>query len=56
MNTITTWVELADMLAREWRGESIDRLRARELASTLLPHHPEMRATLTHLNRRLTAA
>lgn len=49
------WVELAYLLKVEFRGESIDRARARELATKLLPHFPELNYTLTHIQRRLAA-
>lgn len=48
------WTELAHILEIEWRGNSIDRRRARELAGNLLPAHPELKNTLTHIQARLS--
>lgn len=48
------WIELARLLRMEWSGDAIDRARALSLARTLLPHFPELRNTLTHIQRRLS--
>jgi hypothetical protein len=49
------WQELAGMLKTEWQGHGIDRQRALELARALMPTHPELRHTLSHLQNRLSA-
>jgi|GEM_PF-2098466 hypothetical protein len=49
------WIELAYLLEVEFRGEPIDRARARQLAASLLPRFPELTCTLTHIQRRLAA-
>lgn len=46
-------IQLAKMLETEHRGGQIDRIRARELARSLLPRHPEIRHTLTSVCERL---
>lgn len=47
-------VQLAQMLEVEFTTGSIDRVRARELAERLLPHHPELRNTLTSVRNRMS--
>lgn len=46
-------IQLAKILETEWKGGTIDRARARDLARRLLPHIPEMRATLTSVHERM---
>lgn len=53
MSTLEDMNQLARMLETEWRGGSIDRVRARELAASLLPRHPEIRHTLTSVFERM---
>jgi hypothetical protein len=52
-STMIQWKELARILEGEWRGQSIDSQRARDLADVLLPQFPELRNTLTHIQARL---
>jgi hypothetical protein len=44
---------LAKMLETEFTTGTIDRVRAHELAERLLPHHPELRNTLTSVRNRM---
>lgn len=53
MNTLQDMLQLAKMLETEWNGGGIDRVRARELAEKLLPHHPEIRNTLNSVRTRM---
>lgn len=50
------WQELAEILRTEWQGAAIDRRRAQILAGGLLPYHPELSNTLTHIQNRMAAA
>lgn len=54
MKTHDDMVQLAKMLEIEFHSGSIDRVRARELADKLLPHHPELHNTLTSVCRRMS--
>ena len=45
---------LAALLRQEWEGAPIDKAELRDLARRLLPHHPEIRSTLTHIDKRLS--
>lgn len=54
-STDRNWLELADILRREWQGSAIDRQRALDLAGRLGPNCPDMRHTLAHLRSRLGA-
>jgi hypothetical protein len=54
MNANHDMIQLAKMLETEWNGGGIDRARARELAETLLPHHPEIRNTLNSVRARMS--
>lgn len=53
MKSYDEMVQLAKMLEIEFNTGSIDRVRARELAERLLPHHPELRNTLTSVRNRM---
>lgn len=53
MKTFDDMMQLAKMLETEFSTGSIDRVRARELAERLLPHHPELRNTLTSVRNRM---
>jgi len=53
MSTLEDITLLAKMLETEWHGGQIDRKRARDLAATLLPRHPEIRHTLTSVYERM---
>ncbi len=53
MDTRLQWIELAQMLENEWHGERINRIKASELATSLLPSHPEMRWTLRSIQTRM---
>lgn len=53
MKTFDDMVQLAKMLEGEFHSGSIDRVRAHELAERLLPHHPELRNTLTSVRNRM---
>lgn len=53
---MTNWApmfELAHILELEWRGQPIDRHRARTLATMLLPEHPQIRSVLTSVQDRM---
>lgn len=54
MSTIEEMNQLAKMLETEWRGGQIDRVRARDLAASLLPRHPEIRHTLSSVYERMS--
>lgn len=54
MKTIDDMMQLAKLLETEHRSGAIDRVRARELAERLLPHHPELRNTLTSVRNRMS--
>ncbi|MBC7953489.1 MAG: hypothetical protein H7Z12_16920 [Rhodospirillaceae bacterium] len=54
MATYDDMKQLAKMLETEFNSGTIDRVRARELADKLLPHHPELRNTLTSVHRRMS--
>ncbi|HLO77575.1 MAG TPA: hypothetical protein VK196_14050 [Magnetospirillum sp.] len=54
MKTFDDMIQLAKMLEIEFQTGSIDRVRARELAESLLPHHPELRNTLTSVRNRMS--
>lgn len=54
MKTFDEMTQLAKMLEVEFSTGSIDRVRARELAERLLPHHPELRNTLTSVRNRMS--
>jgi hypothetical protein len=56
MRTFDDMVQLAKMLEVEFNTGSIDRVRARELADRLLPHHPELRNTLSSVRNRMARA
>jgi len=56
MSERLAWIELAKILECEWRGERVDRKQALEIASTLLPHHPEMRYTLNRIKSRMSTS
>lgn len=51
-STDRNWLELADILRREWQGAPFDRQRALELARQVRPGYPDMRHTLAHLGVR----
>jgi hypothetical protein len=54
---MTEWndmIELSRLLEAEFHGKPFDRMRARDLAYTLLPQHPEIRHTLRHVHERLS--
>ncbi|MEW5729196.1 MAG: hypothetical protein AB1918_15305 [Pseudomonadota bacterium] len=53
MNGFDDMIQLAKILETEWKGGSVDRVRARELASRLMPQMPELRATLTSVHERM---
>lgn len=54
MKTYDDMKQLAQMLEHEFITGTIDRVRARELADKLLPHHPELRNTLISVCRRMS--
>ncbi|HTH15322.1 MAG TPA: hypothetical protein VL974_01605 [Magnetospirillum sp.] len=54
MKTFDDMAQLAKMLEVEFNTGSIDRVRARELAERLLPHHPELHNTLTSVHNRMS--
>lgn len=54
MKTFDDMTQLAKMLEIEFSTGTIDRVRARELADKLLPHHPELHNTLTSVHRRMS--
>lgn len=54
MATYEDMKQLAKMLEIEHNNGTIDRVRARELADKLLPHHPELHNTLTSVHRRMS--
>lgn len=56
VKNVGQWQELAEILRTEWQGAAIDRRRAQILAGGLLPHHPELRNTLTHIQNRMATA
>lgn len=56
MDTRMQWIELAQILEAEWRGEHVNRSQARDLATNLLPKHPEMRMTLASVQTRMARA
>ena len=56
MKTFDDMTQLAKMLEVEFHTGSIDRVRARELADKLLPHHPELRNTLSSVRNRMMRA
>lgn len=53
MNTHDEMIQLAQMLETEWKGGAVDRKRVSALAERLLPHHPELRNTLSSVRRRM---
>lgn len=53
MKTYDDMIQLAKLLEVEFISGSIDRVRAHELAERLLPHHPELRNTLTSVRNRM---
>jgi hypothetical protein len=54
MKTYDDMKQLAQMLEVEFTTGTIDRVRARELADKLLPHHPELRNTLSSVRARMS--
>lgn len=56
MKTFDDMIQLAKMLEVEFNTGSIDRVRARELADRLMPHHPELRSTLSSVRSRMMRA
>lgn len=53
MNGFDDMIQLAKILETEWKGGGVDRVRARELASRLMPQMPELRATLASVHERM---
>lgn len=54
MNTHSDMIQLASLLETEWKGGSVDRQHVRDLAERLLPHHPELRNTLSSVKNRMS--
>jgi hypothetical protein len=54
MSTHNDIIQLAQMLETEWKGGTIDRKHVRDLAERLLPHHPELRNTLSSVRNRMS--
>lgn len=54
MKNYDDMVQLAKMLEVEFCSGTIDRVRARDLAAKLLPHHPELHNILTSVHRRMS--